>query len=94
MQFQVTDRFSKCDDVLSQEVLGETILLNLEGETYFGLNEVGTRIWQLIQSGQNIAETLQALSDEYDVGMEQLESDVDKLLINLTEAGLVNLLSD
>lgn len=94
MQFQVTDRFSKCDDVLSQEVHGETILLNLEGETYFGLNEVGTRIWQLIQSGQSIAETLQALTDEYDVGMEQLESDVDNLLVNLTEAGLVNLLSD
>ena len=55
MNFQTTDRFSISDEVLSQEVNGETLLLDLEGESYFGLNEVGTRIWQLLQAAPTVA---------------------------------------
>jgi hypothetical protein len=89
MKFQPADRFTISDEVLSQEVNGETVLLDLEGESYFGLNEVGTRIWQLLQSEQTVAEALNTLSDEYDVSREQLEIDVSELLDKLTEAGLV-----
>ena len=94
MNFQATDHFNISQEVLSQEVNGETVLLDLDGESYFGLNEVGTRIWQLIQSGQTVAETLKTLSDEYDVSREQLETDVSELLDKLSEAGLVSLQSD
>jgi hypothetical protein len=89
MKFLPADRFSISDEVLSQEVNGETVLLDLEGESYFGLNEVGTRIWQLIKSERTVGETLSALSDEYDVSLEQLESDVGELLDKLSDAGLV-----
>jgi hypothetical protein len=91
MKFLTTDRFNISKEVLSQEVNGETVLLDLEGETYFGLNDVGTRIWQLLKSGQTVAQALSTLSDEYDVSREQLESDVSELLAKLTEAGLVSL---
>ena len=91
MKFLTTDRFNISKEVLSQEVNGETVLLDLEGETYFGLNDVGTRIWQLLQAEQTVDEMLSALSEEYDVGREQLETDVDELLGKLTEAGLVSL---
>ena len=91
MKFQPTDCFSISDEVLSQEVNGETVLLDLEGESYFGLNEVGTRIWQLIQSDNTVGETLDTLTDEYEVSREQLESDVGALLSKLSDAGLVNL---
>ena len=94
MKLQPTDHFNISQEVLSQEVNGETVLLDLDGESYFGLNEVGTRIWQLIQSGQTVAETLSALSDEYDVSRAQLETDVSELLDKLTDAGLVSLQSD
>ena len=89
MKFQPADRFSISDEVLSQEVNGETVLLDLDGESYFGLNEVGTRVWQLLQSERTVGETLSALSDEYDVGREQLESDMGELLDKLSDAGLV-----
>jgi hypothetical protein len=94
MKFLTTDRFNISKEVLSQEVNGETVLLDLHGETYFGLNDVGTRIWQLLQAEQTIAEALNTLSDEYDVSPEQLETDVSELLDKLTEAGLVSLQSD
>ena len=89
MKFQPADRFSISDEVLSQEVNGETVLLDLQGESYFGLNEVGTRIWQLITAEQTVAEVLSTLSDEYDASREQLENDVGELLAKLAGAGLV-----
>ena len=92
MKFQSTDCFSISDEVLSQEVNGETVLLDLEDESYFSLNEVGTRIWQLIQSEQTVAATLDTLCDEYEVSREQLEVDVEELLDKLTDAGLASLL--
>jgi len=66
------------------------VLLDLEGESYFGLNEVGTRIWQLLQSKQTVGETMTTLSEEYDVGQKQLETDVSELLDKLSDAGLIS----
>jgi hypothetical protein len=94
MKFQTTDRFNISEEVLSQEVNGETVLLDLEGEAYFGLNEVGTRIWQLLQSEPTVVETLNTLSEEYDVSREQLENDVGDLLDKLADAGLIKLRSN
>ena len=94
MKFQSTDQFKLSDEVLSQEVNGETVLLDLEGESYFGLNEVGTRIWQLLQSEHSVAGMLDTLSGEYDVSRDQLEGDVSDLLGKLTEAELVSLRCD
>ena len=90
MKYQPGDRFSISTNVLSQEVHGETVLLDLEGESYFGLNEVGTRIWQLLQSGQTIADVLDTLFDEYEVSRLQLEKDLAELLDKLREQGLVS----
>jgi hypothetical protein len=94
MEFQPTDYFNISEEVLSQEVNGETVLLDLDGESYFGLNEVGTRIWQLLNERLNVGLVLDALDDEYDVGREQLESDVEELLESLLGSGLIKLSAD
>ncbi len=90
MKFKPTDCFNVSDQVLAQEVSGETVLLDLNGENYFGLNEVGTRIWQLLQAGARVGEVLNTLSDEYDASREQLEQDLNDLLARLLEQELVN----
>jgi hypothetical protein len=89
MKFQSTDKFNISEEVLSQEVNGETVLLDLDGESYFSLNEVGTRIWQLLKAEQCVADTLETISEEYDVSREQLENDVGDLLGKLADAGLI-----
>ena len=94
MKLQPTDRFNISSEVLSQEVNGETVLLDLEGESYFGLNEVGTRIWQLLNSEHTVSEMLSILSDEYDVDHVQLENDIESLLADLGNANLVSLRTD
>lgn len=76
-------------DVMSQEVSGETVLLNLKSETYFGLDELGTRIWQLLLDHQGTLSIVDTLLKEYDVNRKTLETDVTRLLDDLLAAGLL-----
>ena len=80
---------SVSSDVLGQELDGETVLLDLASESYFGLDAVGTRVWQLLQSGAGQAELIEILLDEYDVERGTLEKDISDLLQRLAEAGLI-----
>jgi len=77
-------------DVLAQEVSGEMVLLDLEKEQYLGLNEVGTRIWQLLQEHQDLALIYDVLKDEYEVDEALLEADLNKLIDEMLAAGIVS----
>ena len=76
-------------EVLSQEVSGEMVLLDLKSEEYLGLNEVGARIWQLLQDGKDLREIGDILVGEYDVSRDELDSDINRLVGELRDAGLV-----
>ncbi len=77
------------DAVLSRELDGETVLLDLEGEGYYGLNRVGTRIWQLLKEGREFNEMITALEREFDAPRGTLETDVRELLVTLKSAGII-----
>ncbi len=77
------------DEVLAQEVSGEMVLLDLKSEQYLGLNEVGTRIWQLLQEHSDLDNVFKILLDEYDVEEALLKSDLNKLINDMEEAGIV-----
>lgn len=79
------------EEVLAQEVSGETVLLDITSEQYFGLNDVGTRIWQLIGGGLNRKEILDVMLREFDVDQSQLEGDLDEIISRLLDAGLVTI---
>ena len=78
-------------DVLSQEVSGETVLLDLKNESYFGLDEVGTRIWQLIQEKSEVDSVVEEMLKEYDVEEKLLRQDIEKLIKMLIDEGLLEL---
>ena len=79
---------------MSQEVRGETVLLDLSREHYFGLDAVGTRVWQLLGEGKMPQELMAVMLEEYDVSREQLEADVSGLLERLRNAGLIEIEND
>ena len=83
-----TQKISISEEALSQEVNGETVILDLQSESYFGLDEVGTRIWQLLQEEKDLQKVFDALLQEYDVEAEQLEQYLIELVDKLIEAGL------
>ena len=89
MSAPANKRFKPADGVLSQDVNGELVLLHLDGETYYGLNEVGARAWQLLGNGVSETELVDALLGEYEVSAQRLRADVRALLDELLEKRLV-----
>lgn len=67
----------------------EAAILNLKNTVYYGLNPVGTRVWDLVQQARSVGEIRDALVDEYDVEAEQCERDVLDLLQQMREQGLI-----
>jgi predicted RND superfamily exporter protein len=76
-------------DVLHQQLGDETVLLNLRTEQYFGLDEVGSRIWQLIAKGEDVQNSITILLREYDVEESELRADVERLIRELLNASLL-----
>ncbi len=87
----LTQTISISPDVISQEVSGETVILDLNTENYFGLDEVGTRIWQLIEETGNLQAVFDQMLAEYEVEEDQLLEDMDALVQQVAEIGLVTL---
>ena len=67
----------------------EAVLLNLASERYFGLDETGTRMWQLATSAPNLDAAYQELLAEYDVAPELLRDNLTKLVTELVDNGLL-----
>ena len=78
-------------EVLISEVGSESVLLNLKSEQYFGLDEVGTRMWQALTSGESIQAAYDALMAEYDVEPDLLRRDMSDLIERLIDQGLVEI---
>ena len=70
-------------DVLFREIEGECVLLDLGSGTYFGLNEVGTRIWNLLRQGLPEDAIARAIADEYESDTGTIRADVRRLLSEL-----------
>ena len=78
--------------VLIRRLEGESVLLNLDSERYFGLDATGTRIWELVTSQPCIASALEKLQEEYEVEPEILRGHLTELLGRLVENGLLQVL--
>ena len=81
--------FAIPDHVLSRSAAGELVILDLDTDEYYGLEDVGARVWQLLDAGASFAEMISTLLDEYEVEPEVLRRDVADLLGGLIDAGLV-----
>jgi hypothetical protein len=76
-------------DVLFREIDQECVLLDLGSGTYFGLNEVGTRIWNLLREGRSEDDIVQMIAEEYDSDAGTIRADVRRLLSELESRKLI-----
>ena len=74
---------------VSCDLAGETAILNVKSGVYYGLDEVGARVWELIQSPRRVSEVRDALLEEYDVDPSRCEADLVTLLEQLAETELI-----
>jgi len=78
-------------DVVTRRLDDELVLLNLDSEAYYGLDEVGTRMWEVLSSSPSVEAAFEQLLSEYDVDAASLRGDLEKLVDELVKNGLVEL---
>jgi len=78
------------ENVVFRNLAGEGLLVHLGSGTYFGLNQVGTRTWELIAGGSTPDSIVRLLLTEFDVNEDQLRRDVNDLIGQLLGKGLLN----
>jgi len=77
-------------DVIFRDLEGELVLLNLETGVYFGLDAVGSRIWELLAADRCLADVVATLTSEYEVEAEACEADLARFLETLADNELVD----
>ena len=75
---------------LSTTLAGEVVILDVEKGEYFGLANVGTLIWNMLQTPRRVCEIVDRIVTEYDVGRDTAEDDLHALLADLAERGLID----
>jgi hypothetical protein len=79
------------EEVLSTTVGDESVLLNLRTGTYFGLDVVGTRFFQLLGAGDRLSTVHRTMMDEFEVSAERLEHDLLHLSEQMAAKGLLSI---
>jgi hypothetical protein len=91
MTVSLDERAFATPRVLCKALGDEAVLLDLETETYFGLNAVGSRFWNLLTTAPTIRDALAAIQEEYDVAPDELERDMSALIEDLVSRGLLRM---
>lgn len=89
MKLGLSQKVSLAEDVLIQELSGESVLLNIDSEQYFGLDEVGSRMLSVLTESESIQAANDILLQEYEVEPTQLEKDLLELIEKCVKHGLV-----
>lgn len=88
IEFQDT-HFQIHPDALFTQVEDQVVILQYDRGIYYALNEVGVRVWQLLEQGKTPREIQRSLLGEYNVSEERLAGDVAKLIGELRQEGLI-----
>ena len=89
MAVSVTERMRVAQDVLFRVVGEEAVLVNLNTERYLGLNSVGTRMWNVLNSATSIQAAYNELLQEYEVEPAQLRADLEEFINQLLGQELI-----
>lgn len=78
-------------DWLAAKVGDELVMMSTEKPSYIGLTEVGVRIWELIETPQEVDAVCAQLLKEYDIAPEACRAEIDEFLDELVKHGAVTL---
>lgn len=76
-------------DAVSRNLQGEMVILNLKTNVYCGLDQIGARIWQLINEHKSLKKVLDKLVEEYEVTEEEGTKDLLNFISMLQEKELI-----
>lgn len=87
-------RIVKTENALVQELYCEAVLLNLDNNQYYRLDEISLRMFNVVISSSNLGQAMKTLSAEFDVVEDKLWDDLVKFLVDLEKSGLIQVLNE
>jgi len=78
-------------EILYQDIEDELVILNIKEENYFGLDKVGTSLWNILLNSSSIKHAYDQMLEEYDVEPEILKNDLSNFINELEKNGLVRI---
>ena len=91
MTISFSDRVTVPDEILISNLQDESVVLNLNSERYFGLDNVGTRMFSVLTNSESIDAAYESLAQEYNVDRQMLRDDLIVLIENLLRQGLITI---
>lgn len=85
-----TERYTASRDVLAAHLEGEAVLLNMESKDYFRLNDTAAWVWKCLERGMDRSALLASLLERYEVDPAAAEAELDRLLAELADRGLIS----
>jgi len=76
---------SQIEEIVASDIDGETVMMSIENGKYYGLDDIGSRIWELIEQPIKVSDLIDALLERFDVDRETCERDVLKFLNELND---------
>jgi hypothetical protein len=89
MTISFSDRVRVPEDVLISNLQQDSVILNLDSERYYGLDDVGTRFLSTLTASESIEAAYEKLIGEYDVDADVLRQDLLELVENLVKQGIL-----
>ena len=89
MTLSLESRVRVAPEQVSSDVAGETVILELGRGVYYGLADVGARVWELLRETRSVGEIRDVVVSEYDVEVERAGDDLLRLLADMQTRGLV-----
>ena len=89
MAISFSDRVRVPDDVLISNLQEESVILNLDSERYYGLDNVGTRFLSVLNTADSVEAAYELLRDEYDIDAQELRHDLLELVEDLVGQGIL-----
>lgn len=74
---------SRTEEVVASDIDGETVMMSIQNGKYYGLDDIGSRIWELMENPIKVSDLVDTLLARYEVDRESCERDVLKFLNEL-----------
>ncbi len=82
-------KIARNTEIISTDMDDETVMMSIDKGEYYGVNPVGSRVWELLESPRTVSGLCETLLREYDVPQEQCHKDIMSFLNHLSEKGLI-----
>ncbi|MBP0011911.1 MAG: lasso peptide biosynthesis PqqD family chaperone [Roseofilum sp. SBFL] len=90
----LTQKLVRNPDILASNLEDELVMMNIESDSYYGTNPVGTRIWELLEQPVTVSELCGLLQEEFDVDDQTCQQDVLPFIQKIVDEKLVSIIEE